>query len=343
VVAAAAGHGLAPRNGSSPNVSVVGYTLAGGLPLLGRTLGWAADHVRALEVVTWDGHLHRATAESDPELFRVLLGSGGALGVVTAAEFDLVPLTHVFGGALTFDGADAAAVTDAWLAWTLAAPREATSSLAMISMPDLPVIPEPLRGRDTVSVRLALLGDEKAGIELVRPLREAAPPLIDTLRVLPWTDSATIASDPPGAHRYHGTGVMLRSLDAEGMREIVRGAGPGGPVSTVVQVNHLGGAFAEPAAAPNVVGHREAAYVLRLLSVVGGGGVSPIEQAHESVVSALGSRVLGRALGFQFGRHPRAQWEACFDPGDLPAITALSRESATMSAPMTSLSRARGG
>lgn len=333
VIAAAAEHGLVPPNGSSPGVGVIGYTLAGGLGLLGRTLGWAADRVGALDVVTWDGELHRVTAKSEPELFRVLRGSGGAPGVVTAAEIELVPLTRVYGGALTFDGADAEAVLDAWLDWTGTAPREATSSLAMMTMPDLPVIPQAVRGRDIVSVRLALTGDERTGIDLVRPLRSAAEPIADTLRVLPWTDCGTIASDPPGAHPYHGTGVMLRSLDRDALRGILRGAGPGAPVPTVVQVNHLGGALAEPAGAPSVVGHRDAGYLLRLLSGVGEGGIGPIERAHEAVVTELGPRVLGRSLGFQFGPHPPAQWDACFAPSDLAAILPFRTERTSSASP----------
>ena len=337
VVAAAAEHGLAPRSGSSPGVGVSGYTLAGGLGLLGRTLGWAADHVRSLDIVSWDGRQQRVTPESDPALFRDLCGSGGAPGVVTSLEIELVPLTTVYGGAVTFDGAHALAVIDAWLAWTRIAPREATSSLAMVTMPDVPGVPEPLRGRATVSVRLALVGGETAGMALVRPLREVAARLVDTSRMLPWTDSATIASDPPGAHPYHGTGVMLGSLDGEGVREIVRCAGPGARVPTVVQVNHLGGALAEPPAFPNVVGHRTAAYLLRLLSGVGRDGVAPIDRAHEAVVAALGPRVLGRSLGFQFGPHPQAQWEACFDADDLPrlrSIVPVSSEKAPLSGVM---------
>lgn len=333
VIAAAAEHGLAPRNGSSPGVGVIGYTLAGGLGLLGRTLGWAADHVRALDVVTWDGDLHRVTAQTEPDLFRVLRGSGGAPGVVTAAELDLVPLTHVWGGALTFDGADAESVLDAWLGWTKTAPREATSSLAMMTVPDLPVIPPALRGRDIVSVRLALTDHEAAGSALVRPLRDTAPPLVDTLRVLPWTDCATIASDPPGAHPYHGTGIMLRSLDREALRGILRGAGPGAPVPAVVQVNHLGGALAEPPAVPNVVGHRDAGYLLRLVSGVDEGGTAAIERAHEAVVTELGTRVLGRSLGFQFGPHPPTQWDACFAPSDLAAILPFRTERASSASP----------
>ena len=64
LTAALVPHGLAPLGGSSPDVGVVGYHLGGGLPLLGRTFGYAADRVRALDVVTADGqaaHPHRPT------------------------------------------------------------------------------------------------------------------------------------------------------------------------------------------------------------------------------------------------------------------------------------------
>ncbi|WP_050486672.1 FAD-binding oxidoreductase [Streptomyces sp. CNS654] len=57
VTAAAAPHGLAPLNGSSPSVGAVSYTLGGGLGILARQFGYAADQVRALDVVTADGVL----------------------------------------------------------------------------------------------------------------------------------------------------------------------------------------------------------------------------------------------------------------------------------------------
>jgi FAD/FMN-containing dehydrogenase len=47
VITAAARHELAPLSGSSSGVGAVGFTLGGGLPLMGRTFGFAADRVRA--------------------------------------------------------------------------------------------------------------------------------------------------------------------------------------------------------------------------------------------------------------------------------------------------------
>ncbi|GAA2907410.1 hypothetical protein GCM10020220_115780 [Nonomuraea rubra] len=74
--------GLAPLSGSAPRVGAVSYTLGGGLALLSRTYGYAADHVRGLDVVTADGHLRHVTQDSGPDLFWALRGGRDNFGVV---------------------------------------------------------------------------------------------------------------------------------------------------------------------------------------------------------------------------------------------------------------------
>ena len=88
VINAAARHGLAPLNGSSPDVGAVGYTLGGGIGLLARRFGFAADHVHWCEIVTADGRLRHVTPDSDLDLFWALRGAGANFGVVTAMEVD---------------------------------------------------------------------------------------------------------------------------------------------------------------------------------------------------------------------------------------------------------------
>ncbi len=83
-------------------MGAVSYTLGGGLGILAREFGYAADHVRAIEVVTADGELRRVTADGDPELYWALLGGGANLGVVTAIETALVPVARLYGGSLLF-------------------------------------------------------------------------------------------------------------------------------------------------------------------------------------------------------------------------------------------------
>ncbi len=116
VIAKTTKAGLAPLNGSNPSVGVSGYTLGGGLsPTLSRSHGYAADHVRSLDVVTADGELRHVDAESEPDLFWALRGGKGNFAVVTALEFDLFPVSRLYGGAIYFPGERTADVLRAGL------------------------------------------------------------------------------------------------------------------------------------------------------------------------------------------------------------------------------------
>ena len=66
VVDAAAEHGLAALHGSSHDVGVVGYSLGGGIGWYSRRYGMAANSVLAVEIVTGDGRIVRADAETEP-------------------------------------------------------------------------------------------------------------------------------------------------------------------------------------------------------------------------------------------------------------------------------------
>src|SRR5258708_5383106 len=94
VVPAASELGLAALHGSTPDVSVAGYSLGGGMGWYARKHGLAANSVTAIEVVTADGEVRRASAGSEPDLFWALRGGGGNFGVVTAMGFDLFPVAE---------------------------------------------------------------------------------------------------------------------------------------------------------------------------------------------------------------------------------------------------------
>ena len=117
VTEASTPHGLFPLSGSSPDVGVVGYTLGGGLSWLARKHGLAANSVTAIELVTPDGQLVRATADEHADLFWALRGGGGNFGVVTAMEFRLFPYGEVYAGMML---------------WPLRAPRRGAARLARV-------------------------------------------------------------------------------------------------------------------------------------------------------------------------------------------------------------------
>lgn len=264
VVEAAAPHGLAPLTGSSPQVGVVGYTLGGGLsPTLGRAFGWAAEHVTAVELVTADGTQRRVSAEEHPDLFWAIRGGGAGFGVITSLEFGLFPVQRMYAGGLYFDGADTEAVLRAYARLAAGAPDALTSSVALMRLPPLPSVPEPLRGKLSVHVRIAFLGDSEDGDALLADLRRSAPLLIDAVRDMPYADFAEIHSDPVDPTPFAERTTMLSTLTEEALQTIVRLAGPAAdcPVP-VVELRQLGGALARSSSNPAAVDHLDAAFSL---------------------------------------------------------------------------------
>jgi FAD/FMN-containing dehydrogenase len=327
VIEAAAAHGLAPLSGSSPDVGVVGYTLGGGFGLMARRYGRAADQVRALGVVTADGSLRHVTAETEPDLFWALRGGRDNFGVVTSMEFGLVPVTTLYGGGLYFGTEHLADVLRAWRDWSAGVPDELTSSIALITMPDLPMVPEPLRGKHIAHIRIAFLGDAVAGDALVAPLRAAAPTLMDTLAELPFTESGSIASDPPHPHGYHGTNATVTELNDEMVDAILEHAGPAAAVSTVLLVDLLGGELSRTPSVPAVGWDQEAAFTVRVVSMVGDGGADVVRQAHRKLFDALSPWSSGRLLSFVYGESaPGEQARSVYLARDLERLARLKAE-----------------
>ncbi|WP_327404079.1 FAD-binding oxidoreductase [Streptomyces sp. NBC_01288] len=304
VVAAAEPHGLAPLNGSAPSVGAVSYTLSGGLGILAREFGYAADHVRSLDVVTADGRLRRVTRESEPDLYWALLGAGHAFGVVTELEIGLAPVRRLYGGSLAFDGreVDPTALLRAYEEWTRTVPDELTSSFAAVPYPDIPALPPHLRGRYVLSVRVAYTGTGDEGAQLVAPLREFGPVLADSLREMPYSESHTIHSDPPAPHAYYGDSAVVSELDVARVGEVLSLAGPDAADMCVVQVNHLGGALAK--AAPNSVPYREGRFLVRMLAV---GEREAARAQLDPAFALLAPVTLGRAVTFAFGAGDRSE------------------------------------
>lgn len=235
--------GLAALHGSTPDVSVVGYALGGGVGWYARKLGLAANSVVAIELVTADGVLRRVDHENEPELFWALRGGGGNFGVVTAIEVQLFELAEVYAGVLFFPWERSTEVLQAWLEWTRTVPDEVTSVGRILQFPPLPEIPEPLRGGRFVVVEAVVLGTESEGAELMAPLR-ALGPTLDTFAMVPPAGIAELHMDPPDPVPYTGEGQMLGELTPAAIDAFVAAAGPGsGSPLVSAEIRHLGGAL----------------------------------------------------------------------------------------------------
>ncbi|MBM2615953.1 FAD-binding oxidoreductase [Actinoplanes sp. LDG1-06] len=325
VIDAAAAHGLAPLCGAAPGVGVVGYTTGGGLGPVARTFGWASDRVRAVEIVTGDGELRRATPTEEPDLFWGVRGGKGALGIVTALEFDLIPQPTLYAGALYFAAPDASTVLHRWREWSSALPLEATTSLAFLQLPPMPGVPPQLAGQFTVAVRFAWTGSEESGAAVLAPMRAAATPVIDAVQTIPYAAIGMIHSDPSDPMPVIEETDLLASFPAEAADALLAVAGPDArSPQVIVELRQLGGALAAEPAHPSAVCHRDAAFSLLTIGVP----VPPIAAAivpHAAAVrAALDPWLTGGALPNLSAGTGAARLARSYDPATLSRLVEVA-------------------
>jgi FAD/FMN-containing dehydrogenase len=286
VTEAATPHGLFPLSGSSPDVGVVGYTLGGGMSWLARKHGLASNHVTAIEVVTPDGRLVRATPDDHADLFWALRGGGGNFGVVCAMEFRLFPYGEVYGGMFLWGYERHAEVLRAWRDWTRTAPEDATTSFRIMHMPPLPELPPFLSGRSVVVIDGAFAGSPADGAEAVAALR-ALEPEIDTWAPASPAVLSRIHMDPEEPIPYLSEGMMLRELDDEALAAFVAPIRPGAPV-LFGELRHLGGALARVPEGAGAAGRFDGEYLLFGAGLVmGPETVAPVKGALEAFKASL--------------------------------------------------------
>ncbi len=311
-------YGLAPLLGSSPDVGVVGYTLGGGFGWLGRKYGLSTDSVTTFEVVTADGALLCASAQENPELYWALRGGGGSFGIVTAMEIRLYPVDTVYGGNLIYPAVQAKEVMQRYREWTRTAPDELTSSVVLMNFPPFPAIPEFLRAKSFVMVRGCYTGPVEEGEDLLKSWRDWQSPLLDDFKVMPFSQVATISSDPVDPVPAESSGGWMNGLSDEAIDAIIAHTLPaGGPPNLMfTEVRHFGGAIrrVDPAAA--AFSHRDAEM---LMFCVGGAptpaDVARVRQAIANMKQAMQSAMTGGVyMNFVHGEEARQRTKDGYSP-----------------------------
>lgn len=270
-------HGLAPLNGTSPHVGVVGYTLGGGIGWLARRYGFAADSVRWIEIVTADGVLRRASPTENVDLFWGLRGGGGNFGVVTALEFEVYPVATIYGGNLTYPAHLAGEALRFFRDWVTALPDELTASIAVMKFPSLPQVPEPMRGKMQVMLKAAFAGDVAQGEALLKPWLDWHTPTSNTFREMPFADIASISNDPVDPVTSYGSSEQFDQLSDEAIDMIVHHMTDAASPFLVNELRHAGGAITRVAADANAIGNREAVFYLQM------GGLTPTPEVREGM------------------------------------------------------------
>jgi FAD/FMN-containing dehydrogenase len=120
---AAQAHGLVCPVGVVGHTGVAGLTLGGGVGRLQRHFGLTIDNLAAVELVTADGRIVRASETEEPDLFWGLRGAGWNFGIATGFEFRLQPFgPDLHRGVLTFAATDTRELWGIFREYALSAP-----------------------------------------------------------------------------------------------------------------------------------------------------------------------------------------------------------------------------
>jgi FAD/FMN-containing dehydrogenase len=238
-------HGLGLTAGDTAGVGVGGLTLGGGIGWLVRKHGLAIDHLVTARVVTADGRLLEATADTHADLFWAVRGGGGNFGVVVSFDFVAEPVPRVHFGTLTYRADDPARLVAAWRDHMRTAPESLTSTLALIP---------PMFGAPASATVTLCYADDAAGpLRAVGPLRAIGEVLDDDVHVMRYADVLATAHRPPGG-RLLSRNALVPRLDDDVIAAAV--AVHRGDSATVLR--SLGGAFGRVPADATAFAHRDA-------------------------------------------------------------------------------------
>jgi FAD/FMN-containing dehydrogenase len=269
LTAAVAVNDLAIGFGDTGSVGIGGITVGGGVGYLVRKHGLTIDNLLAADVVTADGELLRADADSHPDLFWAIRGGGGNFGVVTRFQYALQHLDGVVGGMLILPATPD--VLAGFIALAEAAPEELSTIANVMPCPPLPFVPEPEHGKLVVFALMAFAGDNDAGRRALEPFRSLATPLADLLRPIPYPEMY-----PPDNPDYHpvaaGRTMFLDRIDRdvaaliiERLEEHMRTTNA---TMAVAQLRVLGGAMARVPADATAFAHRSSRILVNLAALV---------------------------------------------------------------------------
>jgi FAD/FMN-containing dehydrogenase len=256
-------HGLATPLGDTPTVGLGGLTLGGGVGWLARRHGLTIDDLLAVEIVTADGAIVRASAEERPDLFWAVRGGGGNFGIVTRFEYRAHPIGTVLGGALVLPATRD--VLRSHVPIAASAPEELTTIAMLMAAPPLPFVPAEHHGRLAFVVGLVHAGDIAAGQAAVAPYRAVAAPLGDAVRPMPYPAIFEMGG-PEGRMGIVNRSLLLPALDGAAVDAMLAFMAQRTSPMAMVQVRVLGGAVARVPADATAFAFRDQPVMLTIMA-----------------------------------------------------------------------------
>jgi FAD/FMN-containing dehydrogenase len=259
-------HGLVVPAGVVSHTGVAGLTLGGGVGRLMRRFGLTIDSLLAAELVSAEGEILEASAETNPDLFWAIRGGGGNFGVVTEFEFALHPLREIVMLA-TFHPLEQAGAVLEQARETIAATAhdELLWTSFLRRAPDMPWVPRQVIGHPGIVSAIEWSGDPQQGHAILGQIRDELAPTATSLLTLPFlaVQSAGDEVFAAGKRTYIKAG-FAPALSDELISALVHSAHELGSPFSQIEVLSLGGAIARVGAEETAFPYRGAAWLINV-------------------------------------------------------------------------------
>jgi FAD/FMN-containing dehydrogenase len=259
-------HGLAALLGFVSNTGIAGLTLGGGFGYLTRRFGWTSDSILAMEVVTADGRVVRATENEHSDLFWALRGGGGNFGVVTGFDYKLYPLgPEVMAGAIAWRAEYVEEVLEMFHTLTAQAPPELVCVAGLRIAPPAPWLSKDVHGEPIVALFICHTGAVEEGEKLVAPIKAFGSPVGDIIQQRSYLSQQSLldATQPKG-RRYYWKSEYLPKLEPGLLAKTIKHAESIVSPHSAILLFPLDGALNQLPEEHSPVGNRDAAWVLNI-------------------------------------------------------------------------------
>ncbi len=267
--------------GDTGTVGLGGLTLGGGVGWLARKHGLTIDALLAVELVTADGEVIRASADEHPDLFWAVRGGGGNFGIVTRFEYRIHPIGTVFGGALIMPATRD--VLRSHVPIAASAPESLTTIAMLMAAPPMPFVPAEHHGRLVFLVGLVNDGDPEAGRAAIAPYRDVAAPLGEMVGPMPYPAIYELGG-PEAPMASVTRSLFLPALDDAAVDTILDFMDRRSSPMAIVQLRVLGGAMSRVPAAATAFAFRDRQILLTIINPFLDPAEAPV---HKAWVEAL--------------------------------------------------------
>jgi hypothetical protein len=289
---ATAEHGLVTGFGDTGSVGIGGITLGGGVGYLVRKYGLTIDSLLAAEIVTADGEVVMADAETNPDLFWAIRGGGGNFGVATRFQYRLQPIDTIVGGMIILP-ATASSIAR-FIAVAEAAPDELSTIANVMNCPPMPFVPEELHGSLVIMGLVAWCGEVEAGQEMVKRLAGDTEPIADMTGPIAYPELY------PPEEDYHPTAVaktmLADSFDEATAQVILDKLAASDASLRVAQLRVLGGAMARIPNEDTAFAHRDRKLMINVAAFYE--GVEDLPRREDWVAELAGILSKGDERGY---------------------------------------------